>query len=284
MEEFNEKKMLDKGFVKLVDYMGSDKDIVNSARVSTGILTSAKEQATEKDEKLIRYLMRHRHTSPFEMVELKFHIKTPIFIARQWVRHRTANINEKSGRYSQLNTEYYVPDKDRIKSKGKINIQGSEGDVPLEYKDEFINTINTINEKITDYYDEFNSKDISNELTRINLPLSIYTEFIWKIDLHNLLHFLKLRMDENAQYEIRVYANAIYDIIKPLFPYTIKAFEDYILNSVTFSKNELDFLLSVMESHNVGIYNTDFRINEWDNFEKNEFFNKIKNYKNSDFI
>lgn len=275
-----ERKVLDKGFIKLIDTMGSDTDIANSARVSTG----SKGKTPEQDEQLIRYLMRHRHTSPFEMVELKFHCKMPLFVARQWVRHRMSSTNEISARYSQLNCEYYIPSEERIKGKGKINIQGSEGDIKLSVKDEFINSLNQLNKETTEYYDEFNSKNIANELTRINLPLSIYTEFIWKIDLHNLMHFLKLRMDSHAQWEIQEYARAIYDMITPMFPFTMKAFDEYILNSVTFSKKEFEFLLEIMNSHNVYIYKTDFRIHNWNNLEKNEFFNKIKDYENPELI
>lgn len=275
-----ERKVLDKGFIKLIDTMGSDTDIANSARVSTG----SKGKTPEQDEQLIRYLMRHKHTSPFEMVELKFHCKMPLFTARQWVRHRMSSTNEKSGRYSELETEYYIPSEERIKGKGKINIQGSEGDIDLSVKDEFINSLNQLNKETTEYYDEFNSKNIANELTRINLPLSIYTEFIWKIDLHNLMHFLKLRMDSHAQWEIQEYSRSIYDMITPMFPFTMKAFDDYILNSVTFSKKELNFLFEIMKSYEVHIYNTDFRIHNWDNLEKSEFFSKIKDYENPELI
>ena len=230
----NKIKVLDYGFIKLIDHMGSDKRIVDAARVSTG--TASK--TIKEDVKLINYLMEHQHTSPFEQVEFTFHIKAPIFVARQWFRHRTGSFNEISGRYSILKTEFYIPEKDRIKGKGKLNKQGSEGEVDDICKDTWLTSLKINKIKIEDQYGMANEFGISNELARIGLPLSTYTQFYWKVNLHNLFHFLKLRMDAAAQYEIREYANVIYSLIKEIVPISSQAFENYVLEARTFSKEE----------------------------------------------
>ncbi len=234
-----EYKCLDKGFVRLIDVMGNDSAIVQSARVSYGKGT----KSVRQDRELIRYLMRHRHTSPFEMVEFKFHIKLPIFVARQWIRHRTANVNEYSGRYSQMKDEFYVPDKEQVRLQNKFNRQGrSDGALDETETSGIIDKLTEIQNMLFSEYNSLLEKDIARELARINLPLSTYTEWYWKIDLHNLLHFLNLRMDDHAQYEIRVYANLIKEIIDTFVPITVEAFEDYVIGSRSFSKQELAVL------------------------------------------
>ena len=226
-------KCLNAGFVRLVDYMGGDESIVQAARVSYGKGT----KSVSEDRELIRYLMRHQHTSPFEMVELKFHVKLPIFVARQWIRHRTANVNEYSGRYSIMKDEFYVPEYDVIHFQSLRNKQGRrEEEVPPELRQKVLDILSNTQRQL---YKEY---EIARELARINLPLSLYTEWYWKIDLHNLLHFLKLRLDPTAQYEIRVYAEKIAEIIKIITPLVWEAFEDYILNAVCFSQLELNII------------------------------------------
>lgn len=236
-------KCLDKGFIRLVDYMGDDSSIVQAARVSYGKGTKTK----RADRELIRYLMRHRHTSPFEMVEFKFHVKLPIFVARQWIRHRTANVNEYSGRYSEMKDEFYVPELEQIRPQSTSNRQG-RSDKPID--GEVAKKVQNIFEKDqVSLYSEYKwllSIDLARELARINLPLSTYTEWYWKIDLHNLLHFLKLRLDTLAQYEIRVYAEKIIELIEPIVPVTIEAFRDYSLNAINFSAQELAVLKDML--------------------------------------
>lgn len=236
-------KCLDKGFIRLVDYMGDDSSIVQAARVSYGKGTKTK----RADRELIRYLMRHRHTSPFEMVEFKFHVKLPIFVARQWIRHRTANVNEYSGRYSEMKDEFYVPELEQIRPQSTSNRQG-RSDKPID--GEVAKKVQNIFEKDqVSLYSEYKwllSIDLARELARINLPLSTYTEWYWKIDLHNLLHFLKLRLDTLAQYEIRVYAEKIIELIEPIVPVTIEAFRDYSLNAINFSSQELAVLKDML--------------------------------------
>lgn len=234
-----EYKCLDKGFIRLVDYMGDDAAIVQAARVSYGKGT----KTVREDRALIRYLMRHRHTSPFEMVEFKFHVKLPIFVARQWIRHRTANVNEYSGRYSEMKDEFYIPDAEQICMQSTDNRQGRSEEqlAPAEVEDILFKLESSQNQLFNEY-NFFLSKNLARELARINLPLSSYTEWYWKIDLHNLMHFLRLRLDEHAQYEIRLYAEKVAELIKPIVPLTYEAFEDFTLSSISFSKLELTIL------------------------------------------
>lgn len=234
---------LDHGFVRLIDYMGSDESIVQAARVSYGKGT----KQVHQDRGLIRYLMRHQHTTPFEMVEFKFHCKLPIFVARQWIRHRTASVNEYSLRYSEAQNDFYVPDPDVIRKQSETNRQGrSEDRVPEELQQQALDIFNQHTQQLWDDYHTLEQMDIARELARINLPVSLYTEWYWKINLHNLLHFLKLRLDPTAQYEIRVYAEAIAEIVKIATPITWEAFEDYILYAKSFSRIELELLRSVL--------------------------------------
>ncbi|QLH53284.1 MAG: Thymidylate synthase ThyX [Candidatus Kapaibacterium sp.] len=224
--------------------MGGDESIVQAARVSYGRGT----KTVSEDRNLIRYLMRHCHTSPFEMVEYKFHIKLPIFVARQWIRHRTANVNEYSGRYSVMPDEFYVPSPEDVRTQSKTNKQGrSDEPIPEEIANEFIQDLQETQNLLYEKYNNYLSKEIARELARINLPLSTYTEWYWKIDLHNLFHFLELRLHPTAQYEIREYAKIIAQIVKETCPIAYQAFEDYRLNSVTFSAVELKILKNMIQ-------------------------------------
>jgi thymidylate synthase (FAD) len=228
-------RLLDHGFVRLVDYMGNDAAIVQAARVSYGQGTKKRSE----DAGLIRYLMRHRHTSPFEMVEAKFHIKAPIFVARQWLRHRTASVNEVSGRYSLLPEELYIPDDAQISFQSADNKQGrSATEVPAAVKERVRELLLAGQRESYASYQELIDAEIARELARIALPVSIYTEWYWKLNLHNLFHFLSLRMDAHAQYEIRVFAEAIGLIVQRLAPVAYKAFVDYMRESTLLSGPE----------------------------------------------
>ena len=236
---------LDKGFVRLIDVMGDDNAIVQAARVSYGSGT----KKVHEDRGLIRYLMRHLHTTPFEMVEFKFHVKLPIFVARQWIRHRTANVNEYSGRYSEMKDEFYVPDPEQVRAQSATNKQGRADDSFAPEEAERIRTMmRTTQESLYGQYQELLDTDLAREIARINLPVSNYTEWYWKIDLHNLVHFLRLRIDSHAQYEIRVYGEAMASIVKAAVPLAYEAFEDYILNSQKFSHQELKVIKALLTS------------------------------------
>ncbi len=236
---------LDKGFVRLIDVMGDDNAIVQAARVSYGSGT----KKVHEDRGLIRYLMRHLHTTPFEMVEFKFHIKLPIFVARQWIRHRTANVNEYSGRYSEMKDEFYVPDPEQIRAQSAINKQGrADESFAPEESERIRSMMHTTQENLYSEYQELLGTSLAREIARINLPVSNYTEWYWKIDLHNLFHFLRLRIDSHAQYEIRVYGEAMAQIVKAAVPLAYEAFEDYILNSQKFSSQELGVIKSLLTS------------------------------------
>lgn len=235
--------VLDKGFVRLVDYLGGDARIVQSARVSYGEGTTT----VRRDKTLIDYLMRHLHTSPFEQVIITIHAKLPIFVARQWIRHRTARLNEYSGRYSEMVDEFYIPSPERIRTQDTYNIQGSsEDEVPPELQKK---VISLIEKDCGDSYADYRAMlddGVSRELARINLPLTLYTEWYWQIDLHNLFHFLKLRMDEHAQWEIRQYANALAKIAQAVAPWAFESFEEHILHGANFSRSEIAALKEMM--------------------------------------
>jgi thymidylate synthase (FAD) len=235
---YNKINVLDKGFIRVIDYMGDDSSIVQSARVSYGKGT----KTISQDKGLINYLMRHSHTTPFEMCEIKFHIKLPIFVARQWIRHRTANVNEYSARYSIVNDEFYFPDHKNIAYQSDLNAQGRGEELSKTKAEEFISKLENNVSRCYEDYQTFLDEGISRELSRITLPLNCYTEWYWKIDLHNLLHFLKLRADSHSQYEIREYAKKIEDIVKDWVPLTYEAFEEYVKHSFTLSKKGLDFI------------------------------------------
>ncbi|MGB9663914.1 MAG: FAD-dependent thymidylate synthase [Ignavibacteria bacterium] len=263
-------KVLNHGFIRLIDYMGGDESIVQAARVSYGKGT----KTVSEDRTLIRYLMRHQHTTPFEMVEFKFHIKLPLFVARQWIRHRTANVNEYSGRYSIMPEEFYVPDETVIKFQSKANKQGRDSEeVPPEIRKRVLEILLQEQKSAFSGYQEMLNYNIARELARINLPLSLYTQWYWKIDLHNLFHFLKLRMDKHAQYEIRVYAEKMAEIVKAVVPIAYEAFEDYVLKSVTFSKNEILILKKYLPEKI-----DDAEIDKLDisKYEKAEFLDKLR--------
>ncbi len=229
-------KVLDHGFVRLVDYMGGDQAIVQAARVSYGEGT----KKVSQDRGLIRYLMRHRHTTPFEMVEFKFHVKLPIFVARQWIRHRSANVNEYSGRYSVMREEFFLPEPDEIRYQSEVNKQGrSSEEVPDELKRELLAYLKQSQSEAYEKYEQYVETGLARELARINLPLSLYTEWYWKIDLHNLFHFLKLRMDPHAQKEIQDYALVMADMVRAVCPMAYEAFLDYQVTSEYFSGPEL---------------------------------------------
>lgn len=231
-------KCLDKGFVRLVDSMGGDGAIVQAARVSYGKGTSKMSQ----DRGLIRYLMRHRHTTPFEMVEFKFHCKMPIFVARQWVRHRTANINEYSLRYSEARDEFYYPEPENIQFQSSLNKQGRSGEVPPELKQKVLDYFKENSERSFALYQELNKAGVARELARSLLPVNIYTEWYWKNDLHNLLHFIGLRSDSHAQYEIRVFSDAMAYYVKEKAPFAWEAYQDYVVHGMRFSKIEKGLL------------------------------------------
>ncbi len=236
---------LDKGFVRLIDVMGDDAAIVQAARVSYGSGT----KKVLEDRGLIRYLLRHAHTTPFEMVEFKFHVKLPIFVARQWIRHRTANVNEYSGRYSEMKDEFYTPNPNDIRPQSVLNKQGrSEETLPDGIAEQAANAFKAGQDEAYAQYQEFLEQGIAREIARINLPVSNYTEWYWKIDLHNLFHFLRLRIDSHAQYEIRVFAEAIAELVKPFVPHAWEAFEDYVLNAHRMTAPELKVLKHLLEA------------------------------------
>ena len=230
-------KVLDKGFVRLVDYLGDDSRIVQSARVSYGEGT----KSYREDKGLIDYLLRNDHTSPFEQVSFTFHIKMPIVVARQWIRHRTAKVNEISGRYSVMASEFYVPAAEDIALQSDDNKQGRQNEpVSEELAKEIQDIISAEQERVYKTYTKLLDMGLAREIARINLPLSLYTEWYWTMDLHNLFHFLRLRMDAHAQKEIRVYADAIFGIVKKITPMAAEAFEKHLLTGVALSGSELE--------------------------------------------
>ena len=274
MEEilYNPVPLLDHGFVRVVDYMGDDSAIVQAARVSYGRGTKKLSQ----DRGLIRYLMRHWHTTPFEMCEIKLHVKLPIFVARQWIRHRTANVNEHSARYSILDKEFYIPQSEHMAAQSQTNHQG-RGEVlkgpeaqrafdilkedSLRSYDHYMEMMN-LNEETDEPLDP-NSQGLARELARMNLGTNYYTQWYWKIDLHNLMHFVMLRADPHAQYEIRVYADAILDIIEKWVPFTHEAFTDYRMESVSLSKQMKVVIQRMIAGEKVEFENSGLTKREW---------------------
>lgn len=239
-----EVKIHEHGLVALVDVMPrlvpdgqtADSAIVQAARVSYGDGT----KAVSEDAGLIRYLMRHRHTTPFEMVEFKFHCVMPIFIARQWIRHRTANVNEYSARYSVVKDRFYRPSVEGVRQQSKTNRQGGEGPADVATAEDFLRYLAETEAAQYAGYERAIEGGIARELARVGLPLSVYTEWYWKIDAHNLFHFLGLRMDAHAQKEIRDYADAMFGLIRPIVPVAAQAFLDYRLEAVTLSRLEVE--------------------------------------------
>ena len=236
--------VLDKGFVRLVDYFGGDQRIVQSARVSYGEGT----KSVSQDGALIDYLLRHQHTSPFEQVVMTFHVKMPIFVARQWVRHRTGRMNEVSGRYSIMKDEFYVPAEDKVSPQSTDNKQGRASEAfDKETADKIIAQLEEGQKAAYESYNELIDSGLAREIARINLPLSLYTEFYWEMDLHNLVHFLKLRLDSHAQYEIRVYAQVILEMCRKVAPMATESFINHMNEGVNFSGEEMRALRDVME-------------------------------------
>ncbi len=235
--------VLDHGFVRVIDYMGDDSAIVQAARVSYGKGT----KKVQNDAGLINYLIRHWHTTPFEMCEIKYHVKLPIFVARQWIRHRTANVNEYSARYSILDKEYYIPEADQLAAQSSSNRQGRGNVLEGEEAARVLSLLREDAETCYTHYSEMLNEDengspldesrsgLARELARMNLTLNMYTQWYWKIDLHNLMHFLGLRADAHSQYEIRVYADAMIEILKRWVPLTYEAFKDYRIGNVSLS-------------------------------------------------
>ena len=237
-------KVLDKGFVRLVDYFGDDSRIVQAARVSYGEGTKSYRQ----DKGLIDYLLRNDHTSPFEQVSFTFHIKMPIFVARQWVRHRTAKVNEISGRYSVMKNEFYLPAGRDIALQSEDNKQGRQNEpVSADLQEEVRSILAEEQERSYETYQKLLDKGIAREIARINLPLSLYTEWYWQMDLHNLFHFLRLRMDAHAQKEIRDYASVIFDIVKKVCPMAAESFEKHRSGGVTFLREEVAALKKMLQ-------------------------------------
>jgi len=270
--------VLDHGFVYLVDYMGDDLSIEQAARTSYGPGTKKSSNSTG----LIRYLMRHRHTSPVEMVDLKFHLKMPIFVARQWMRHRTASINEMSARYSVLPSEFYIPEVKNINKQSSVNNQG-RGDQICENKSNIIrSTFIADAQQAYDHYEQMlNAYDLARETARGNLPVNIYTEFYWKINLHNLLHFLNLRLDSHSQLEIREYAQAIEKIVADGWPIAYSAFNDYVRNAITFSDKEVLALARMLGDLNIESKDAAC---DMTSREQSEFVSKISRILDSDLI
>lgn len=271
--------ILDHGFIRVIDYMGNDASIVQAARVSYGSGT----KKISQDRGLIAYLMRHRHSTPFEMCEIKFHIKLPIFIARQWIRHRTANVNEYSARYSILGKDFYLPKKEHLAMQSKSNKQGRENALKDADAERVLAVLKQDATQCYNHYQDMLNEDsegniideskpnLARELARMNLTLNYYTEWYWKVDLHNLMHFLSLRADDHAQYEIKVYAKAMLDILKKWVPLTYEAFEDYRLKSAHISGKGLAVIKQMLAGHKVEQENSGMSKREW-----NELIEKIR--------
>jgi thymidylate synthase (FAD) len=267
---------LDHGFVRVIDYMGDDTAIVQSARVSYGKGT----KKITNDKGLIKYLMRHWHSTPFEMCEIKLHVKLPIFIARQWIRHRTANVNEYSARYSILDKEFYIPSVENLASQSQVNKQGRAENLSPEEAEKVINILKNDAEQTYNNYEvmlnensdgetlDEGSMGIARELARMNLTLNTYTQWYWKIDLNNLLHFLKLRADAHAQFEIRVYADIILDIVKKWVPITYEAFEDYRVGGTELSAKEILILKKIIKGETVDPDSEGISKREWGELQK----------------
>lgn len=263
------KTVLDKGFIRVVDAMGDDGAVVQAARVSYGKGT----KTVNEDAGLINYLMKYQHTSPFEMNEIKLHVKMPIFVARQWIRHRTANVNEYSARYSEIKDEFYIPTQDRITRQDKDKKQCSSEEI-LDCAEDFVNYTEEVANNSLAKYTYFNNLGLAREVNRINIPLSNYTEFYWKIDLHNLLHFIKLRIHPHAQYEIRVYAEVLLEIVKIWCPLVYEAFVEHRLEAQTFSKSQLEAIKKLI--HGASFEEATKGLKKRENEEvKDNFFNSI---------
>ena len=258
--------VLDHGLVRVVDYMGDDDAVVQAARVSYGAGT----KKSQDDNSLIRYLMRHWHSTPFEMCEIKFHVKLPVFVARQWIRHRTANVNEYSARYSILDKEFYIPDPTKLAVQSKINNQGRGAVLEAEDAQKVLEILRNDSDRSYASYEHLLSSDgkpgLARELARMNLPTNIYTQWYWKTDLHNLFNFLRLRADKHAQYEIRVYAEIISDIVQKWVPKAYQAFLDYQMNSIHLSKQAIDCLKRKINGDKISFEKSGMSKREWNEF------------------
>ncbi len=260
-------EVLDHGLVRVIDYMGDDAAITQAARVSYGRGT----KAVQNDEGLIRYLMRHWHSTPFEMCEVKLHVKLPVFVARQWIRHRTANVNEYSARYSILDREFYIPAPEHLAAQSTVNNQG-RGEVLTGA--EAARVLDILREDAMRSYDHYEDmlstegqKGLARELARMNLPANIYTQWYWKVDLHNLFHFLRLRADAHAQYEIRAYAEVMCGIVRDWVPLAYAAFEDYRLGGVSLSGKAVEVLKRRLSGETVTQETSGMSKGEWREFE-----------------
>jgi thymidylate synthase (FAD) len=260
-------EVLDHGFVRVIDYMGDDAAICQAARVSYGKGT----KSVQNDEGLIRYLMRHWHSTPFEMCEIKLHVKLPVFVARQWIRHRTANVNEYSARYSILDREFYIPAPDALAAQSVVNNQGRGAALTAEEAARVLEILKGDAAQCYDHYQEMISDEgkqgLARELARMNLPANIYTQWYWKVDLHNLFHFIRLRADAHAQYEIRVYADAIANVVADWVPFAFRAFEDYRMGGVTLSAQAIDCVRRMLKGEAVTAENSGMSAREWREFE-----------------
>ncbi len=256
-------EVLDHGFVRVIDYMGDDSAICQAARVSYGKGT----KAVSNDAGLIRYLMRHWHSTPFEMCEIKLHVKLPVFVARQWIRHRTANVNEYSARYSILDREFYIPAPDHLNAQSVVNNQGRGNLLQGEEAARVLDILKRDCNQAYDHYEQMISDDgqsgLARELARMNLPMNIYTQWYWKVDLHNLFHFLRLRADSHAQYEIRVYADAICKIVADWVPAAFGAFEDYRMGGAQFSGKGMAVLRRMLKGEQVTQETSGMSAGEW---------------------
>ena len=241
--------VLDHGFVSLVDYMGSDEDVERAARVSYGFGT----RKVSQTRGLVRYLRRHRHTTPSEMVEFKFHCAMPMFVARQWIRHRTASVNELSARYSLMPLLFYTPRQDQFELQSRSNKQGREGGAPQEVYREAVRRWEKLRADAGGTYSWMLEEDVARELARIDLPVSTYTQWYWKIDLHNLLHFLSLRVDSRAQWEIQQFGRVIAGMIKRVAPLSYEAWVDYDLGSEPLTRVERHLISSLLEGNEDGL-------------------------------
>jgi len=266
--------VLDHGFVRVIDYMGTDSAVVQAARVSYGKGTKKRTE----DRGLIHYLLRQSHTTPLEMCEIKFHIKLPIFVARQWIRHRTANVNEYSARYSILDKEFYIPSPEHLAIQSSINRQGRGDVLSPTYAHHVMTLLREDADRSYAHYEELLNEDVegnildpqkeglTRELARMNLSLNFYTQWYWKIDLHNLMHFLTLRADSHAQYEIRAYADVMLDLLERWVPFTYEAFIQYRKDAGHFSKNGLAVLKKLLKGEKVSQEESGMSKREWQEF------------------
>ncbi|KZY48745.1 FAD-dependent thymidylate synthase, partial [Roseovarius sp. HI0049] len=259
--------VLDHGFVRVIDYMGDDAAICQAARVSYGRGT----KSVTNDEGLIRYLMRHWHSTPFEMCEIKLHVKLPVFVARQWIRHRTANVNEYSARYSILDREFYIPAPEHLAAQSVVNNQGRGEALTGEEAQRVLEYLKADSARAYDHYEEMIGQEgqqgLARELARMNLPANIYTQWYWKVDLHNLLHFLRLRADAHAQYEIRVYAEEMCKLVADWVPFAYRAFEDYRMGGATLSSTALECVRRMLKGEEVTQENSGMSKGEWREFQ-----------------